>query len=115
MLRIAGAFLAEPDRHHWGYDLCRQTGVRSGVLYPVLSRFERRGWLRSDWETELVPGRPRRRYYEMTDQGRHDLPLFVSDEMGSVERRIFSDPVAMAAIDEGLAQAARGEFSPRDW
>ena len=54
-----------------GVDIARTSGLASGTLYPILLRLEKAGWLESRWEvpdgTDL--GRPRRRYYELTQHG----------------------------------------------
>lgn len=44
-----------------------------GVLYPVLHRLERHGLVESTWE-KTESGR-RRRYYSITEDGRHALEL----------------------------------------
>ena len=64
----------------WGYDLGKRARVRSGVLYPILQRLLDEGWLADGWETQdEVVGRPPRRYYELTDQGRRGLGGVVED------------------------------------
>lgn len=35
-VRVAEALMGDPDGRHWGYDLSRRSGVRSGIAYPVL-------------------------------------------------------------------------------
>ena len=67
--KVASALLAEPDGRHWGYSLWKQSGVRSGVMYPILLRMLDAGWLSSGWEDRPV-GRPPRRYYEITNAGK---------------------------------------------
>jgi PadR family transcriptional regulator PadR len=54
-----------------GADLLSAARVSSGTLYPILLRFERAGLLESRWETERPEalGRPRRRFYRMTQSG----------------------------------------------
>src|SRR5918911_4851946 len=65
------ALLADPAGRHWGYELSRKAGVRSGVLYPMLTRFLAEGLVRDGWEDPTtISGRPPRRYYELTDKGR---------------------------------------------
>lgn len=65
------ALMEDPQGRHWGYDLTKRAGVRSGVLYPILRRLETEGWLDDGWEDpETIRGRPPRRYYELTDEGR---------------------------------------------
>lgn len=65
------AMLEEPSAVHYGFDLSRRTGLKSGSLYPILARMEAGGLVTSSWE-EVDPaaeGRPRRRYYRLTDDG----------------------------------------------
>ena len=49
----------------------RLARVSSGTLYPILLRFEKAGLLESRWEEETPEslGRPRRRFYRMTQAG----------------------------------------------
>jgi len=42
-----------------------------GMLYPLLHRLERLGWVTADWRTP--PGERRRKYYAVTDDGRAAL------------------------------------------
>lgn len=69
-VQMVKALLDDPDAKHWGYDLRRRAGVRSGVLYPILSRMLEAGWLTDGWETPPPEGRPPRRYYKLTKPGR---------------------------------------------
>ena len=54
-----------------GAELMRVARVSSGTLYPILLRFEKAGLLESRWEEETPEslGRPRRRFYRMTQAG----------------------------------------------
>jgi PadR family transcriptional regulator, regulatory protein PadR len=70
--KVATALLERPDVPHYGYDLRQRSGVRSGRLYPMLSRMLANGWLTDGWENP-VPGRPPRRYYSLTPAGRDAL------------------------------------------
>lgn len=75
LIQVAAALLTEPDAKHWGYDLSRRSGVRSGVLYPILAKMLHEGWLTDGWEdpSTIVDKRPPRRYYELTDHGKLEL------------------------------------------
>ncbi|MFI6365239.1 PadR family transcriptional regulator [Nocardia sp. NPDC050630] len=75
LIQVAAALLTEPDAKHWGYDLSRRSGVRSGVLYPILAKMLQEGWLTDGWEdpSTIVDKRPPRRYYELTDHGKLEL------------------------------------------
>ncbi len=64
----------DPWGKHWGYELSKASGVRSGVMYPLLSRLLEQGLLTDGWEDPAtISGRPPRRYYELTDAGRAEL------------------------------------------
>lgn len=53
----------------YGYDLSRETGLKSGTLYPILIRLEGAGWLEAEWEAEPTPGKPRRHLYRLSPEG----------------------------------------------
>jgi PadR family transcriptional regulator PadR len=82
---VAAAFLEDPHGRHWGYSLSKASGVRSGVLYPMLTRFLNEGLVTDGWEdpNSITEKRPPRRYYELTDKGRTELAAAVR----AVERR----------------------------
>ena len=74
LVRVAVALMNDPYGKHWGYDLMRESGVRSGVLYPILRRLLAENWVTDGWEDPaVISGRPPRRYYEMTELGQRDL------------------------------------------
>lgn len=54
----------------WGLSICRDADLGSGTVYPILERLTDRGWVTSRVEAEPHPGRPARRYYELTNSGR---------------------------------------------
>jgi PadR family transcriptional regulator PadR len=67
-----------PTDRHWGYNLSKESGVRSGVLYPILHRMLEEGWLEDDGRLDSVSEkRPARRYYELTADGRRELDLLL--------------------------------------
>ncbi|MFF3398266.1 PadR family transcriptional regulator [Streptomyces sp. NPDC002659] len=61
---------ATGDAPAWGLSICRDADLGSGTVYPILDRLAERGWVTSWNETEPHPGRPPRRYYELTGAGR---------------------------------------------
>ncbi len=68
--------MGSPDARHWGYETRMRSGVRSGVMYPVLRRMLEQGWLDDGWEDQPRggrAGRPPRRYYELTPAGKTEL------------------------------------------
>jgi PadR family transcriptional regulator, regulatory protein PadR len=69
---VLRALLADPVAEMYGLQLCAETGLPAGTIYPILARLEQVGWVRSNWEDPAVhvaDGRPRRRYYQLTDDG----------------------------------------------
>jgi PadR family transcriptional regulator, regulatory protein PadR len=72
--QVAVALMEDPWGRHWGYQLGKAAGLRSGVMYPLLSRLLDDGLLTDGWEDPAeISGRPPRRYYELTDAGRQEL------------------------------------------
>lgn len=67
--------MADPNSRFWGYPLSRATGLRSGVLYPILQRMLEDGWLEDGWEVidSAKEKRPPRRYYKLTEVGAREL------------------------------------------
>jgi PadR family transcriptional regulator PadR len=72
-LQILGAIR---DGRAYGLDIVAGTGLPSGTVYPTLGRLKASGLVRAHWEDQRVAereGRPRRRYYELTSEGRNVL------------------------------------------
>jgi DNA-binding PadR family transcriptional regulator len=53
-----------------GYDLSKETGLRSGTLYPLLMRLSEQGLLEQRWQEAERPGLPPRHVYRLTASGR---------------------------------------------
>jgi PadR family transcriptional regulator len=68
-LSVLAALIQEPSGWQHGYALARQTGLKSGTLYPILIRLADRGLVEACWQEEPVPGRPRRHLYRLTADG----------------------------------------------
>jgi DNA-binding PadR family transcriptional regulator len=66
---VLTALAATPADWRYGYELCTETGLRAGSMYPILMRLADRGFLETSWETERVAGRPPRHLYRLTGQG----------------------------------------------
>jgi PadR family transcriptional regulator, regulatory protein PadR len=67
---------AVADGVRYGFDIMDRTTLPSGTVYPALSRLERDGLLKSNWEDlEKAHGdrRPPRRYYRITPHGERAL------------------------------------------
>jgi PadR family transcriptional regulator, regulatory protein PadR len=67
--RVLEAFLDDPAASRYGYDLMKAAGLKSGTLYPMLSRLEHEKLVTSGWETPRHQGERPRRYYRLTGEG----------------------------------------------
>jgi DNA-binding PadR family transcriptional regulator len=63
------ALAEDPMAWRHGYELCQQTELKAGTLYPILIRLADRGWLETEWEKEIPSGRPPRHLYRLTETG----------------------------------------------
>jgi PadR family transcriptional regulator PadR len=63
------SLLQSPAEWRYGYDLARETGLKSGTLYPILMRLAEKSLLATRWEEAVVPGRPPRHMYRLTALG----------------------------------------------
>ena len=68
-LSVLAALCDEPSQWQHGYALAKQTGLKSGTLYPILIRLADRGLVEACWQDEPEPGRPRRHLYRLTAAG----------------------------------------------
>ena len=68
-LSLLGALENDPAVWRHGYELAKETGLRSGMLYPALIRLADRGLVEACWEDEQPAGRPRRHLYRLTPNG----------------------------------------------
>jgi PadR family transcriptional regulator len=103
LVLVALAILSKPDDRLWGYDLSKETGLRSGVLYPILHRMLDEGWLVDGWE-DLDPAidkRPARRYYQLTEEGSRQLGALL--QSAGTDRRFAALKPAFAALQPRLA------------
>ena len=66
---VFAALAAQPQAWRYGYDLSKETGLKSGTLYPILMRLSDQGLLESEWRQPLQPGRPPRHAYRLTAEG----------------------------------------------
>lgn len=67
-LQVLDAFLEAPKDWRYGYDISRNTGLKSGTLYPILMRLAEHGLLETSWEN-VEPGKPPRHLYRLTPNG----------------------------------------------
>jgi PadR family transcriptional regulator, regulatory protein PadR len=68
-LAVLADLCATSSQWRHGYGIARDTGLKSGTLYPVLIRLADRGLVEARWEDEQPTGRPRRHLYRLTPDG----------------------------------------------
>ena len=68
-LSVLASLEADPAAWRHGYLLAKQTGLRSGTLYPILIRLAERGLVEACWEDGQPAGRPRRHLYRLSSEG----------------------------------------------
>ena len=68
-IRVISKLAAEPAAWQHGYELCQETGLQAGSMYPILIGLTDKGWLEAKWETQIPPGRPPRHLYRLTEIG----------------------------------------------
>src|SRR5438067_8592894 len=66
---LLAAFLDRSQLWRHGYDLSKETGLRSGTLYPLLMRLSDQGLLEARWQDAERPGPPPRHVYRLTARG----------------------------------------------
>jgi PadR family transcriptional regulator PadR len=75
-LRHAGGPL-----HGWG--IAEETGQSGPNVYRALRRLQDAGWVDYVWEAENpAPGKPRRRLYWLTSEGRRQAGALLADRRG---------------------------------
>ena len=80
---VLAAMLDRSGSWSHGYELSKETGVKSGTLYPLLMRLEQQGYLEAKWHPPTENGRPPRHAYRLTQTG---LQLARQNRPESVKR-----------------------------
>jgi Predicted transcriptional regulators len=65
---VLDAFLEAPRSWRYGYDISRDTELKSGTLYPILIRLADHELVETRWETP-ESGKPPRHMYRLTPAG----------------------------------------------
>ncbi len=86
----------------YGFEIMRATRLPSGTVYPLLRRLEAAGHLASRWEEAEQAhqeGRPPRRYYEATAEGR--VALVDARERVKAQQALFAGDPAIGGGSAG--------------
>jgi PadR family transcriptional regulator PadR len=67
-VRLLSEFMQTPRDWKYGYDMGRNTGLKSGTLYPILIRLAELKLLETRWEASEA-GKPPRHMYRLTAGG----------------------------------------------
>ena len=71
-IAVLRVLLETPSAAHYGLEIARQAGLKTGTVHPILARLQQAGWIDAFWEAPTDhedTGRPRRRYYRFTSDG----------------------------------------------
>lgn len=66
---LLAILLERPRSWHYGYELSKQTKLKSGTLYPLLLRLADQEILETEWREPEREGRPSRHVYRLTGKG----------------------------------------------
>ena len=67
--KLLAALLQQPRSWHYGYELSKQTRLKSGTIYPLLIRLNDQGLVESKWMEADPPGKPPRHAYKLSPSG----------------------------------------------
>lgn len=105
---VLGALLEHPDKELYGLEVVKASGLEPGTIYPILQRLRHAGWVTDRWEDPehgQAEGRPPRRYYRLTMEGRaravHALQRIGRDRTG-LGRLLAAPAVKRPAADGGV-------------
>jgi PadR family transcriptional regulator PadR len=83
---LLAALIEQPRKWHHGYEISKETGLKSGTLYPILMRLSDQGLLDARWNDAERPGRPPRHVYRLTATGlalaREQVKVAAESEFG---------------------------------
>ena len=99
-LSVLASLEADPAAWRHGYLLAKQTGLRSGTLYPILIRLAERRLVEACWEDGQPAGRPRRHLYRLSSDG------LAAARTALAEQAPLKRPRAAAAGRAGRRRAA---------
>jgi PadR family transcriptional regulator PadR len=90
-IAVLRVLLDEPTNGHYGLEMARAAGLKSGTIYPILARLEQAGWITSAWEDidPVAAGRRPRRYYQLTVMGTQRAQKALRD----AQQLVSPDPV----------------------
>lgn len=99
LLLVADLITGDSAAEHYAYGVAKATGLQAGTVQPILSRFEKAGWLKPRWEDidPHVEGRRPRRLYKLTGEGEKAMAGLLHDHAHRL-RRFRTSPSAGGAL-----------------
>ena len=86
-LSVLAALCAEPAGWRHGYGIAKDSGLKSGSLYPILIRLADRGLVEARWEEGQPAGRPRRHLYRLTPHGLAQAKAALAEQAAAPHHR----------------------------
>ena len=86
-LSVLAVLCADPAGWRHGYGIAKDTGLKSGTLYPILIRLADRGLVEACWEEGQPAGRPRRHLYRLSSDGLAAARAALAEQAALTDRR----------------------------
>jgi DNA-binding MarR family transcriptional regulator len=97
-LSVLAALCDQPSQWQHGYALAKQTGLKSGTLYPILIRLADRGMVEACWQDEPGPGLPRRHLYRLTAAGLASASVALASSATPTAAKTARTPAVRGAV-----------------
>lgn len=93
-LKIITPFIHDTEAQYSGYDICKRTNLRTGVVYPMLYTLLAKSWLSVEWEKTSASDRsgPRRKLYKITSEGAKNGRKLINDEYPFLRGALLAEP-----------------------
>jgi PadR family transcriptional regulator PadR len=111
-LAVLAALGGQPSAWQHGYALARETGLKSGTLYPILIRLADRGLVEACWQDEPTPGRPRRHLYRLTANGLASATTALAEAELAAAELAAAERAATTARPGANPRSRRGVAAP---
>jgi len=88
--KVLDTLIEAPRSWRYGYDISRDTGLKSGTLYPILMRLADRELVETRWQTN-ESGMPPRHMYRLTADGLRSARALVRDYASRPSRAVLRE------------------------
>lgn len=87
LVRVLDVLLGDLTGEHYGFQVAKDAAIKTGTLYPIMTRLEDAGWLTSRWQDDDDTRGPRRRLYRLTREGLTNAPELVDTHLKTRPQR----------------------------